>query len=308
MEPIQPIEPTEAPEPTQPTPPQQTPTAPPEPAENHWIQQPATTTEEIRLRHEANRVAWNEAASAYSTELEQTIAELRAGTSHLHPLERAALGDLRPWCTRAVHLQCASGADTISLLLEGATEVVGVDISDAHIANARRTAEALDAPATFLRCDVLDTPHDLDGTADLVYTGRGALCWIHDLDGWAAVVARLLAPGGVLSILEDHPAKFLFRTDSDRLDPSGQDYFQHAEANRGWGEQYIGGDGVTRQAVKHERIWPLSAVVQALIDQGLVIRRLEEHPVDYWQAFPHLPEDLRRTLPMTFLLLAAKPR
>jgi len=52
---------------------------------------------------------------------------------------------------------------------------------------------------------VIGLPYELDSSADLVYTGRGALCWLHDLAAWAAVVARLLKPGGVVHILDDHP-------------------------------------------------------------------------------------------------------
>jgi predicted O-methyltransferase YrrM len=89
-----------------------------------------------------------------------------------------------------VHLQCASGKDTLSLWIEGVEKVVGIDISDVHIANARRLSEAAGCRTVrWYRCDVLDTPQDLDGTADLVYSGRGAMFWVHDLDAWMAVVA-----------------------------------------------------------------------------------------------------------------------
>ena len=109
-----------------------------------------------------------------------------------------------------------------------------MDISDVRIENARRTAAALAAPATFYRCDVLDTPSGLDGTADLVYTGRGALFWLHDLDAWAAVVSRLLVSGGTLHVLDDHPLSWLFDFDADRLVPSGCDYFSlEVDSSRG---------------------------------------------------------------------------
>lgn len=161
---------------------------------------------EVRRRHEANRQGWNEGASkGYTPEVEETIAFLRAGKSNLHPVERTYLAPILPACGLAVHLQCASGRDTLSLLAEGVKRVVGVDISDEHIRNARRISAALNAPAEWHRCDLLDTPHALDGAADLVYTGRGALNWLQELDGWAAVVARLLKPGGYVSVFDGHP-------------------------------------------------------------------------------------------------------
>jgi hypothetical protein len=47
-----------------------------------------------------------------------------------------------------------------------------------HIDNAKRITEALGWDADFIRSDVLSMPSSLDGTADLVYTGRGAINWI----------------------------------------------------------------------------------------------------------------------------------
>ena len=99
----------------------------------------ATGEDDVRARHEANRLAWNEGAVRYTDEIEETIAFLAAGKIQPAPgRARANLGDLRAWCRTAIHLQCASGRDTLSLWNEGVAQVVGVDISDVHIANARR--------------------------------------------------------------------------------------------------------------------------------------------------------------------------
>jgi SAM-dependent methyltransferase len=267
---------------------------------------------EIRARHEANRRGWNEGAQGYRARRDETLASLRAGTSSLHPLERenlASLGPLRDWCRTAIHLQCASGEDTLSLWLEGAGRVVGVDIADAHIENARALSEALGAPATWVRSDILDVPREYDGTADLVYTGQGALCWIHDIRGWAAVVARLLRPGGVLHLLDDHPVAILFDPGAPTLVPSGIPYFHYSEWSQGWPGTYIGtlGRPVEEHARKYERLWPLAAVVQALLDAGLRLERLGEHPDRYWKNFDTLPPEVREGLPLTFTLLARRP-
>src|SRR5512146_1044976 len=92
---------------------------------------------EVRARHEANRANWNEGALAYTQDIAETVAFIRAGKSNMAAAERTNLGDLREWCRHAVHLQCASGKDTLSLLNEGVERVTGVDISDVHIDNAR---------------------------------------------------------------------------------------------------------------------------------------------------------------------------
>ncbi len=268
-----------------------------------------TSAAEVRARHEANRAAWNEGAARYTEEVAETIAFLRNGGSNLHPVERANLGDLRAWCRTAIHLQCASGRDTLSLWNEGVSQVIGVDISDVHIANARQTSEALAAPAQWYRCDVLETPHELDGTADLVYTGRGALCWLHDLDGWAAVIARLLKPGGIVHIFDDHPITWLFAQDTAELVATGLDYFAHSDSSQGWPATYIGelDVPVKQQAVKYERLWPLSATFAALRRAGLTVEHFGEHREAYWDGFPLLRPELKVRIPMTFSMLARRP-
>lgn len=270
---------------------------------------PATTAEEVRARHEANRAAWNEGAARYTAEIEETIAFLAAGGSNLHPVERTNLGDLAAWCRMAIHLQCASGRDTLSLWNEGVPQVVGVDISDVHIANARRISEALRASAVWYRCDLLDTPHELDGTADLVYTGRGALGWLHDLDGWAAVIARLLKPGGIMSVFDDHPVTWLFEPETETLVATGYDYFAHSDSSQGWPSTYIGALDVpvAEQARKYERLWPLSAVFGALRGAGLVVEHFGEHREEYWDSFPKLKSELKARIPMTFSMIARRP-
>jgi hypothetical protein len=53
---------------------------------------------------------------------------------------------------------------------------------------------------------VYDASAALGGrTFDVVYTGKGALCYLPDLDRWAATVAALPRPGGIVSVVEFHP-------------------------------------------------------------------------------------------------------
>ena len=86
-------------------------------------------------------------AAIYERDEPRDIAMLRSGGTSLMPQEQAALGDLAGWCKRAIHLQCAGGTDTLSLLRQGAHAVIGVDISPRMIACARRKTAALNARA-----------------------------------------------------------------------------------------------------------------------------------------------------------------
>lgn len=273
------------------------------------IEPPPQDAAEVRARHESNRAAWNEGAQYYRSHLEESIAKLRAGISNLHPIERRNLGDLHRF-QHAIHLQCASGYDTLSLWLEGVQRVTGVDISDVHIENARRMSAAVSAPATWYRSDVLDTPRELDGSADLVYTGRGAINWIQDLGGYAKTIARLLKPGGIYHILDDHPAAWLFDMDAETYVYSGVSYFSYFESGMGWPSTYIGdsiGIPVEQQSRKYESLWNISSVFSALTAAGLVVEHIGEHPEGYWEVFPNLKEELVGKVPLTYSMKARKP-
>jgi SAM-dependent methyltransferase len=282
----------------------------PNSSNNYHAEPLPQSEEEIRARHESNRAGWNEGAARYTQEVEETISFLRAGGSNLHPIERANLGNLREWCKTAIHLQCASGRDTLSLLHEGVEHVIGIDISDVHIENARRTSTALNAPARWYRCDVLDTPVELNETADMLYTGRGALCWLQDLSGWGKVVARLLKPGGIFHILDDHPITWLFDTQASDLRYSGVTYFNYAESGVGWPASYIGDLAIPieKQSRKFERLWSLADVFTALKAAGLEIMHLGEHAQPYWNIFPYLKPEMHGRIPLTFSLMARKPK
>lgn len=265
---------------------------------------------EVQRRHESNRRGWNEgAAKGYTPQVEATIAFIRSGQSNLHPVERSYLSEILPTVDLAVHLQCASGRDTLSLLNEGVKRVVGVDISDVMIANARCISAALNAPAEWHRCDVLETPSALDGSAGLVYTGRGALIWLQDLDAWARVVFRLLKPGGYLSVFDGHPVTWLFDQEAETYQYSGIDFFRHCESGVGWSSTYIGDVGIPleQQSRTYECLWPVSSVFQALTRAGLNVVHFGEYPDSYWDELPRLKEELRGRIPNTFALLARKP-
>lgn len=274
---------------------------------------PATPDEraDVRAMHEATRAAWDEAAERYERWLDEAIALIRAGGTNLLPPEIELIGDLRGRCRRAIHLQCAGGRDTLSLWNAGADEVVGIDFSPRMLDLARRLAAATGAPARWVEADVLDTPAEFDGTADLLYTGRGSLLWLQDLDAWAAVLRRLLAPDGRLVIFEGHPAEWLFDVAADgRWIATDYDYFAGPEASRGWAPEYIDHLSIPDDAQhwKFARAWTLGEIITALLGAGLRIDRVAEHPTDWWGGHADaLPEE-RGRIPLSFSVVGGLPR
>jgi hypothetical protein len=98
---------------------------------------------DMHKNYEQNAIWWNETASWYGKDVDADLEVLRLGGSFLCLPEKEILGDLSTWCGRAIHLQCSHGRDALSLLNEGAAEVVGVDISTQLLAAASSTRASL---------------------------------------------------------------------------------------------------------------------------------------------------------------------
>jgi SAM-dependent methyltransferase len=272
---------------------------------------PATDAERIDVRrmHAANRLAWDEAAERYERWLTEAIPLIGGGGSNLFPVEIELIGDLHGRCSRAIHLQCAAGRDTLSLWNLGAAETVGLDFSPRMLDIARRLSDAVGAPATWIESAVLDAPADLDGTGDLVYTGRGSLLWLHDLDAWAGVVRRLLSPTGRFVLFEGHPVEWLFDVDENgSWIVTDYDYFGGPEASKGWAPEYIDHLSIPDddQHWKFARAWTLGEVVTALLRSGLHVEEVAEHPVDWWGGHADVRPDERGRIPLSFSVVASR--
>lgn len=106
-----------------------------------------------------------------------------ARISEIVAFDAPKLGDLTG--LSVVHLQCHIGTDTISLARLGASEVVGIDFSDAALAAARDLATRTGDNAHFVLSDVYHAAATVDRRFDLLYTSVGTIGWLDDIDRWA---------------------------------------------------------------------------------------------------------------------------
>jgi SAM-dependent methyltransferase len=266
----------------------------------------------IKALHRETGAGWDIVAkTGYMGEIEPDIEFIRRGGCSLMAPELALLTDLKAWCRRAVHLQCSGGRDALSLWNLGAHEIIGVDISEILIGYARQKSDALGAPATWYCCDILDTPNLLDGTVDLIYTGRGALPWIMDLTPWAALIHRLLRPNGQVFVFEGHPLDALWDTEAAALQfgPQNAGYFD----TRPLASVGFPGSVVTRETGgaadrprMRERQWRPGEVMNSLVGCGFRLMHFDEYPELFWDQFPSLPKEIAERLPHTYSLLMRK--
>jgi SAM-dependent methyltransferase len=225
-------------------------------------------------------------------EYDDLLAQAATGES-LCGTERDLLRQILRRAPEVVHLQSGNGLDDVALVKAGARSVVGVDYSRVAAGAAQRRADELGVACRYLLAAVPRVP--LAGaSADLVYTGKGALIWMPDLAAWAREVARLLRPSGHLFVYEAHPAVPLWTWDADvpriRAD---RGYFARSHVN----DSFPGNGAVEWQ-------WTLGQIVTAVVRAGLEIRHLGEHPEPFWRAGGVTAAAWNGRLPNTFSLLA----
>lgn len=239
---------------------------------------------------EANRGVWDAWTRAHTeSDHHADVAAVRAGGLSLRGIERAELGDVAG--KHLLHLQCNMGADTLSWARLGAA-VTGVDISGAAIEQARRLAEETDLPARFIRSDVYALPEALDEQFDIVYTSYGALCWLGDLDRWAAVVARYVRPGGIAYLVEMHPfSNMLAVGASDQSDSTGRT-FQATAPYFSPATPLAEDVGATTRDPAHATVYAwshgLGEILTALLATGLRLEYMHEFPYTFYRRFPAL--------------------
>lgn len=262
--------------------------------------------EDIKKYTQQNRMAWNEIADIRAERwAEKHPPEQLRGGGILSQAVRHAAGSVSG--KRILHLQCASGEDSLSWAFLGA-EVTAVDISDRLIQHAQQRAAEASLEIQFLAADIYQLPDALQqGSFDLVYTGGGVLTWLPDLKHWGRVIGNALRPGGMFLIEEEHPFAQTLTVDQGTITMT-EDYFQSGRVipqPPGW--NHFDDQGVGTEP-KYEFLWNLGNVVTAVADAGLIVERLEEFPTvadQSWRYGDLLAEAVR--LPGAFLLTARKP-
>lgn len=190
------------------------------------------------------------------------------------------LGDIKD--KTLIHLQCNTGADTISLTKRGLKKAVGVDLANENIfyANKLKTDFKMDN-MSFIESNVLELEGKINERFDIVFTSEGVLGWLPDLKKWARVVKSLLKEDGFFYVYDSHPILHIW--DEDKLKNKEfvlkYDYF-NALADKG---MEIG--GYASEVKQGENYWwnhSLSDIVNALIEAGLSIEYLHEFDTLFW--------------------------
>jgi SAM-dependent methyltransferase len=294
-----------------------------------------------------NQRNWNARVAlhvAKTSRYAHDVAMAKAGKPALQPTEVKELAGIVTADSTVLHLQCHIGTDTLSLKHFGARKVVGLDFSAPALAAAQQLARDAGVPdedARWVESDVYDAAAALGGEQfDVVYVSVGSLCWLPDIDLWAAVVGACLKPGGHFYIRDMHPMASTLA--SDEACPGYMErprdahgarellmvypYFQTRhpttfESETSYADNARLGDPGAH--VTHEWNHPLGAVITALIVRGgLQLEFCHEHRDIDWQFQDHmqqreehhgrfggweLPPHLADRVPLMYSLRARKP-
>jgi ubiquinone/menaquinone biosynthesis C-methylase UbiE len=263
-----------------------------------------------------NNALWDEWTRIHETSKFYDLEGFKRGGVRIRQYELDEIGPVRG--KDLLHLQCHFGIDTLSWARLGAN-VTGVDFSQAAIELARSVAEEIGHPeARFVRSDLYELPDVLDAEFDLVYTSRGALGWLPDIQRWAQVAARFVRPGGRFYVTEIHPV--VQALENDGVAPGEivvrYPYWEHVEP---MSFPVIGtyADREAEVGAQTEHGWNhgLGEIVSALIDAGLRIDSLREYPFVDWpidflvetdDGTWRLPPSVEGELPLFFSILASK--
>ena len=272
-----------------------------------------TGIDESGTWRELNRAWWHERVALHASSAFYDLDGFRSGKAVVEPFEVHELGPLEG---RLAHLQCHFGLDTLDLVrMHPTLEAVGLDFSAPAIETATQLATevGLADRARFVTGDIYDATATLEPASfDVVYTGKGALEWLPDVTQWAETVAQLLRPGGVLYLVEFHPAAWTLADEGPQL---AFDYFQREPFVDEAPGSYAEPAAATTHNVTYEWLHTVSAVLDAVLGAGLRLQFFHEWDYTLFEAFPWLVADGPRrwrfpgpgSLPLMYSLRAQRP-
>lgn len=198
---------------------------------------------------------------------------------------------------RVLDIGCGYGWHCRFAREQGAAEVLGIDLSEKMIAEARRRGE--DGGIRYMVCGLEDYGYP-ECAWDCVISNL-ALHYVEELDGVFRKVYRTLAPGGTFLFNIEHP---VFTAGV------GQDWLRGEDGSiRCWPV-----DGYFCPGLRHTRFLgcdvvkyhhTLTQILMGLLDSGFVLEAVQEaRPPEEMLELPGMADELRR--PMMLLVRAGK--
>jgi SAM-dependent methyltransferase len=162
-----------------------------------------------------NRAAWTKSNARYTARSarESWGQDVHWGPFHVPETEVHALPDVRG--LDVIELGCGTAYFGAWLKKRGARRVVGVDVTPAQLATARKLDKEFGLGLELLEANAEDVPLP-DASFDLAFSEYGASLWC-DPYLWIPEAARLLRPGGELLFMRNSTLQMLCSPDDGVL-------------------------------------------------------------------------------------------
>jgi ubiquinone/menaquinone biosynthesis C-methylase UbiE len=225
-------------------------------------------------QHEANRAFWNASADWWREKEDKRGLWRRAAAEPSLVLCRSEMDLLRDAAGKRACV-VGSGDNEVAFALAGlGADVTSVDISQKRLDTAAARARELELRLSFVCADATDLQVLDDCTFDISFTGGHMSVWISDIRKYYAESVRILKQGGLFLVNEYHPIRRMW-LDSEGLEP------RHGYFDRG-PHKYVSEEGLAT----FEYHWTVADHVQAVIDAGCALLRVEEYggklDDEYW--------------------------
>lgn len=132
----------------------------------------------------SNRDAWNDSARHHKNTPEWQALLFAVGQGDFSCLDATLTGVLEQVGVdgkAVVQLGCNNGRESLSLFALGARSVVGIDQSEAFLAQARELASRSPHEPQFIEADIHHLPTELHDRFDRALITIGVLNWMPDI-------------------------------------------------------------------------------------------------------------------------------
>jgi ubiquinone/menaquinone biosynthesis C-methylase UbiE len=256
----------------------------------------------------ANQAAWD-ASAPYHRQSER-FEELRKGFaagaySCLDDVATGLLTGIGVAGKDVAQLCCNNGRELLSVKNLGAASCTGFDLSAPFLEQGRELAAAGRIDCRFVHTDANVIGSAFDRAFDLVFVTIGVLGWMPDLSSFLGVATRLLRPGGVLFIYEQHPVMTMFEVRDPDPYRMVNSYFRKEPFVETGAIVYDGTAGL-EGSVQYWFPRTMADIITACLGQGLTVEHFREYAhnisSDEWDVYNDRPAQL----PQSYTLIARK--
>lgn len=194
---------------------------------------------------------------------------------------------------RVIVLQFGDATVMLACAMKGA-EVTGVDLSSEQVRLARKAAKFCGVNVKLVEADCQNLPESTPNSYfDFAIAECGIFIWIADLDAWMRNAHRVLKRDRKLLAQDFHTISWVAKDFRAKIE-DGIVAFRKSYLDQS-PEVYQSEDNIPPAV---EFAWKISDVINAAVDAGFQIDRLEE--------FYDRPEESLNLIPNKYLLVATK--